>query len=62
MPYLNEYEEQAAVLFAHFKKENIPLTEATQNLITSCLKEAYECGYENGLADEKEITENPISG
>ncbi|GGE32012.1 hypothetical protein GCM10011391_08300 [Pullulanibacillus camelliae] len=62
MPYVNSYEEQAHVLFDHFKQAEVHLNEKSKALITHCLKEAYENGYADGREDEDEITEKPISG
>ena len=62
MAYLNDYEKQAELILTHLKQENIALSPESINVIKNCIKEAYGVGYENGLADEQEITENPISG
>ena len=62
MTYEKEHERQTRIIIEHLQKINAPLTNDDKTMISHAVKEAYINGYNDGVTDGKDISENPISG
>jgi hypothetical protein len=62
MTFKKEYEIQTKRILDHFEQSQVSLSNTDKSLIEKAVREAYGAGYEDGLADGKEISEHPISG
>jgi hypothetical protein len=62
MVYEKEQVKQANIIIKHLKNNKLTLTDNDLEVIAGAVREAYINGYDDGLNDGKEISDNPISG
>ncbi len=62
MSFQPELEKVYEKIIQQLQSNEANLSVKQKQIIKDALLESYDTGYEEGLADGEEITENPISG